>query len=190
MRPKWTRLSLVTSLAATLTWAAFACGGSHRPGTPSLGEAPFTTSATAPSPTLDEPRECGVADLLITIEGQNSAKFQEAAHIVMANTSAVPCTLAGYPSLEFHTPSGPMPTTVTHGEGTVATVTLRPGQVASTMIVWDKYEGDGNSCPPFPTEISIALPNQAEAKTIPWIQGTAGSVCGGKIAASPIEDGA
>jgi hypothetical protein len=187
MRSKWARLSLVTSVAATLTWSAFACGGSQGSGRPSLGEAPFTTSTTAPSPTLDEPRECAVADLLITIEGQNSAKFQEAAYIVMANTSAVPCTLTGYPNLEFHTPTGPMPTTVTHGEGIVATVTLRPGQVASTMIVWDKYEGDGSTCPPFPTEISITLPNQSEAKTIPWIQGTAGSVCGGKIAASPIE---
>jgi hypothetical protein len=36
----------------------------------------------------------------------------------MANTSSVSCTLSGYPKLQFHTAAGPMPTIVTHVEGT------------------------------------------------------------------------
>jgi hypothetical protein len=81
-----------------------------------------------------------------------------------------------------------MPTFVTQVEETVATVTLRPGQVASILIVWDKYEVDDSTCP-LPAEISITLPNQAEAKTIPWLQNNGGSVCGGKIAEWPIAGG-
>jgi Protein of unknown function (DUF4232) len=188
MRQQWVRLSLVTSVAA-LMGSASACHGNEGSNAAGPGGTPSTTaSATAPSSSREEPRECTVADLLVAIEGQNSAKSKEAAYIVMANTSSSPCTLSGYPKLELHTRDGPMPTFVTQVEETVATVTLRPGQVASILIVWDKYEVDDSTCP-LPAEISITLPNQAEAKTIPWLQNNGGSVCGGKIAEWPIAGG-
>jgi hypothetical protein len=125
----------------------------------------------------------------MAVTGANSAKFEEAAVLELTNKSGNACTLTGYPDVQFVGPSGDMPTKATHGAGKVVTVTVAPAQKASVGLLWNKYEGQGSTCPPFPTSIRVSLPGEADGTVIPWVPDISGSVCGGKIAVGPFAAG-
>ncbi len=200
MRSHWARVGTAVALLSGLAWPASACGGDGTASATPSGTAPTPaqvgasgTSSTAipvnsPSaqPSSSRPGPCIADQLTMGVKNPNSAKFQEGGTLVMTNSGAQPCTLAGYLTLQLLGPAGALPTTVTRKPGVVATITLRPGQLASSLLVWNKYEGQGSTCPPFPTSIAVTPPDQVAAKTIPWIPGDSGSVCGGKIEVYPL----
>ncbi|GAA5184433.1 hypothetical protein GCM10023322_25880 [Rugosimonospora acidiphila] len=133
-------------------------------------------------------RPCALEQLTIRLDAGTSAKFEESAPLILTNTSARPCTLAGLPGLRLGGPAGAMPTSVLPQPGATATVLLNPGDKASYRLVWNKYENQGDVCPPFPSSI-IVTPPGAQPQTLPWIAGVDGSVCGGTIKVYPITEG-
>jgi Protein of unknown function (DUF4232) len=68
-------------------------------------------------------------------------------------------------------------------------VTVAPGQKASVGLLWNKYERQGSTCPPFPTSIRVSLPGEADGTPVPWVPDSSGSVCGGKIVVGPFAAG-
>jgi hypothetical protein len=163
------------------------------PPTPSPSAPPLASPSAPPlappsvHPPNAGPRPCATANLSMSIPGSSSAMFEEGGVLVLTNKGATSCTLSGYPDIQFVGASGDLPTTETRQAGTVATVTLRPGASATALLVWNKYEGQGTTCPPFPVAVKVTPPGQGTAARIPWItEDLARSVCGGKITVFPI----
>jgi hypothetical protein len=117
--------------------------------------------------------------LSVSLGAPDSAKFEEDVLLVFTNTGGRPCSLSGFVKLQLRGPSAAMPTTVTPQPGSSAVVILNHGQQASTRLLWNKYEGQGSTCPPFPVSIAVTPPGGQAARTIPWLPGDDGSVCGG-----------
>jgi hypothetical protein len=113
----------------------------------------------------------------------SSAKFQEGTVIELANTGEA-CTVAGYLGLRLFDGSGaPMHTTVQqlHDNTTATPVTLDKGGRAYATLVWNKYEGQGTVCRPYPASIAVSLPGDTATATAPWISGDEGSACQGAL---------
>jgi hypothetical protein len=179
-------------LAAGVLFAAVACAG-RAGSTPTInaGSAstppPPSTSATSgiASGAASGSRggACRTEDLAVRLGQPSSAKFQEGTTIELANTG-VACTVAGYLGLRLLDSSGaPMPTTVQQlpDNATAAPVTLAQGGRAYATLVWNKYEGQGTLCRPYPASIAVSLPGDTAAVTTPWISGDEGSACQGAL---------
>jgi hypothetical protein len=166
--------------------AGIAANGAPVSASPAAGG---SVRSSAPSTNASPPLPCTTAQLAMSVPESTSAKFQEAGNLVLTNRGTAPCTLSGYPTLQLGGPSGPLPTTVSAQAGPITTVNVPPGQSASSMLIWNKYEDQGNTCPPYPTSVTVTPPGQDAGKTIPWVPDIAGSVCGGLIRVSPIVAG-
>ncbi|MDT5023593.1 MAG: hypothetical protein QOE61_19 [Micromonosporaceae bacterium] len=97
--------------------------------------------------------------------------------------SAAPAT-SGYVGLRLLDASGAlMPTTVQqlHDNTTAAPVKLARGVRAYATLVWNKYEGQGTLCRPYPASIAVSLPGETATVIAPWVSGDEGSACQGAL---------
>jgi Protein of unknown function (DUF4232) len=126
---------------------------------------------------------CRTQDMAVRLGMPSSAKFQEGTVIELANTGEA-CMVSGYVGVQLLDESGaPMPTTVQqlHDGTTAAPVTLARGAKAYATLVWNKYEGQGTLCRPYPASIAVSLPGETATVTAPWISGDEGSACQGAL---------
>jgi Protein of unknown function (DUF4232) len=179
-------------IAAGVLFAAAACGGGtgtartdnaglastvrSSPGsaTPGIGLGVASSGSGAGG-------ACRTQDMAVRLGQPSSAKFQEGTTIELANTGE-PCSVAGYLGLRLLDGSGTaMPTTVQqlYDNTTAAPVTLGSGGRAYATLVWNKYEGQGTLCRPYPASIAVSLPGDTATATAPWISGDEGSACQG-----------
>jgi Domain of unknown function (DUF4232) len=126
---------------------------------------------------------CRIQDMVVRLGQPTSAKFQEGTVIELANSGEA-CAVSGYLGLRLLDERGAsMPTTVQklRDSTTAAPVTLvRGGRVYATLV-WNKYQGQGTLCRPYPASIAVSLPGQTSTVTAPWISGDGGSACQGVL---------
>jgi hypothetical protein len=172
-------VAMVTSLILS---AGTGCGAPD--GRP-VGSAPVTSSPSLSS--TSALGACRTEDLSVRLGVPDSAKFEEGTTIELANT-ARPCVLSGYVEARLLDASGaPMPTTVRPLDRSPAQTFVMPaGGRAYASLVWNRYEGAGTLCPPYPISIAVSLPGQAATTVAPWISGDEGSVCQGVLKVSPL----
>jgi hypothetical protein len=156
--------------------------------TPSLSTG--ASSGTSPGAEGGGPGSdaCRTPDMVVRLDRPESAKFQEATVIELANTGDA-CTVSGYLGLRLLDERGaPMPTTVRklNDNATAAPVTLARGARAYATLVWNKYEGQGTVCRPYPASIAVSLPGEKATVTAPWISGDSGSACQGALSVSAL----
>jgi hypothetical protein len=98
------------------------------------------------------------------------------------------CTLSGRPGLAFRHDGQLMDITVVDDPGVPpAVVTLAPGQAAQARLIWNMYEGQGSTCTPRPTTVTVTPPGQSATRTVAWlIDPIEGSVCGGTVRVAAI----
>ena len=131
---------------------------------------------------------CRTADMAVRLGRPSSAKFEEGTVIELANTGQ-PCTVSGYLGLRLLDDHGaPMPTRVDKlQDGTsVRPVMVAGGGRAYATLVWQKYEGQGTTCPPYPAILAVSLPGQAATVTAPWFTGISASACDGALRVSAL----
>jgi hypothetical protein len=174
MRSNWMRLVLAGGLSAGLLATGAAC---NKPA-PQQATLPTHAAPTGPQP-------CAVGDLTFNRGEADSAKFQDSTTIELTNSSAASCTLKGYAGVQLNGPSGPASTVETSHAATAAALTLKPKDTALIQLIWNKYEGQGDTCPPFVTSVTVTLPDGGGSKDIDWYGGVDGSVCGGKMDVYP-----
>ena len=183
----------VGMVAAGVLFSAVACAG-H---TGNAQTANAGSAATTPSPSTSATAgiavgtassgsgggACRTEAVAVRLGQPSSAKFQEGTVIELANTGEA-CTVAGYLGLRLLDGSGaPMPTTVQqlHDDAAAAPVTLARGGRAYATLVWNKYEGQGTLCRPYPASIAVSLAGDTATVTAPWISGDEGSACQGAL---------
>lgn len=159
-----TRLRTVGRTVGLVGTALLAAGCSSHPHPSAAATTPLPTVSASPapsptpsavvtatptaSPTPSGPARCRRAQLSAsTLPGQAGVGHVGQV-LVLTNTSAVTCTLIGYPGLRLLTAAGtPMPTTVLRGSGYLYQdpgphlVTLAPGGTASDGVEWDHIPG-------------------------------------------------
>jgi Protein of unknown function (DUF4232) len=179
-------------VAAGVLFGAVACtdrtGIAHTdsPASASATRSPSTgASSTSPGTADGGPvaGACRTQDMVVRLGLPDSAKFQEGTVIELANTGEA-CAVSGYLGLRLLDERGaPMPTTVQRlrDNTTAAPVTLARGGRAYATLVWNKYQGQGTSCQPYPVSIAVSLPGQTSTVTAPWISGDDGSACQGVL---------
>jgi hypothetical protein len=126
---------------------------------------------------------CRTQDMVVRLGYPTSAKFQEGTVIELANTGEA-CAVSGYVGLRLLDASGAlMPTTVQqlHDNTTAAPVKLARGVRAYATLVWNKYEGQGTLCRPYPASIAVSLPGETATVIAPWVSGDEGSACQGAL---------
>ncbi|GAA0683170.1 hypothetical protein GCM10010193_41250 [Kitasatospora atroaurantiaca] len=100
------------------------------------------------------------------------AAGQRYATLVFTNTSAISCTLTGYPGVSYVAANGVQSGNAAVREnGTVTTVTLQPGGKASAKLHDSNGIGgyDPAQCQLSPAEgLRIYPPNQTAALFLPW----------------------
>ena len=180
-------------VAAGVLFGAVACTGrtgiahTDSPAPASATRSPSTgASPTSPGTADGGPvaGACRTQDMVVRLGQPDSAKFQEGTVIELANTGEA-CVVSGYllglrlldqkgrPDAH-HCPEAARHTTA-------APVTLARGGRAYATLVWNKYQGQGTSCQPYPASIAVSLPGQTSTVTAPWISGDDGSACQGVL---------
>src|SRR5436309_2778301 len=126
MLSRW-MLVLLVPLAA-------GCNG-HKADTISIAPAhnPVTSTASGSS----APPTCGTSDLSVRMGASGGAAGSEYAPVVFTNTSAVACTLAGYPGVSYAAPNDGAQVGAAASRNALhaaMTVTLAPGATASALV--------------------------------------------------------
>ena len=160
--------SSTTSAGATSSSAAApATSGSSSGGSPGGS----TTSSGSPGT-----GRCHTGDLAGSLQPGDSGAGQRHATVVLRNTSDRTCTIRGYGGIGLVTASGaPLPTHQNRVSPAPATVTLRPGGSASSLLHWGAVPGTGDStsgdCQPTPAALQVIPPDETAPLSIPWTQG-------------------
>ena len=89
--------------------------------------------------------------------------------------STVPAIAPDVPHAEY------LPTTVVPDGDPEPAVTLRPQAAAESLLIWNKYEGTGQQCPPLPATLDVSLSGDQHFTTnVTWLnERDGGSVCNG-----------
>ncbi len=174
---------------------ATACGspttGAAGPSSPTTVASPVTTPSSAGTPSSvvsSGGGACRSKDMAVRLGQPSSAKFQEGTVIELANTGDA-CVVSGHLGLTLLDDRGAaMPTTVQPlADGNPAgPVTVARGGRAYATLVWNKYEGQGTLCRPYPASLAVSLPGDATTVTAPWISGDDGSACQGALSVSAL----
>jgi hypothetical protein len=116
------------------------------------------------------------------------------ARVVLTNTSGSPCRTFGYVGMQLLDANGaPLPTNVVRQPGTIAQITLNPGQSASAVSQFSPdVAGQGDSttgtCQPVAQKTELTPPNDTRFIVVP---GPGQSVCErGTINLRPLQPGA
>lgn len=181
----------VTRTGADATAGAGATGAStavpRAPTTTTPGTLPTgparPTSTVAGTRDATRARTCA---LRATLRDPSSAKFQQAVTLVLTNTSTVTCTVSGYVSLTFTRDGRRLPVNTTRHAVPAPRLTLRPGASGTAMLLWLKYEGQGDTCPPFPDTVHVTPPGSRAAAGTAWLPAPEGSICGGRVEVWPL----
>lgn len=181
-------LALGLTAGACAATPSGAAGGTSATGsepTGTFGATPPTpTRTTAGGGTSPRPAGCG---LRASLRGASSAKFQQAVTVVLTNTSARTCAVSGYLAVAFAHGGRRLAITTTHHAGPTPPLTVRPGGRVSAMLLWNKYEGQGATCPPYADTVVITPPGGYAASGVPWLTVPGGSICGGTVEVWPLQ---
>ncbi len=156
---------LLAALIGVLLWLVL------RPsGTPTPTPSPTATASPTPSPTgTPAVAICSTANSKVTLGSPSGEAGHTVVPIVFTNTSSSPCTLEGYPTVEF----------VGDGNGTqigasatqdtttapVTLVTLAPGGGAGSVLT---VTDAGNVCTPVPVDgFRVIPPGSKDAFFVP-----------------------
>jgi hypothetical protein len=102
---------------------------------------------------------------------------QRYATLVLRNTSDGACTIHGYGGVGLVDAGGAaLPThQVRRSDPAPTTVTLQPGDTASSQLHWGAVPGAGDSstgdCQPTPANLRVIPPDETDPLTVPWNQG-------------------
>jgi hypothetical protein len=172
------------SSSPTTTAAPTTTGGSS---SPSSSAAP---PSTAPSTTTAGLSSCAAADLTGAIAGSSGAAGTIETTVALKNTTAKPCTLAGYPGLLLHGPTGAaLPTNVVR-KGSYSftamaptTVTVSPGGSAYFNIGYSDVPVGGETTCASSVSLGITPPNAYDQLMVPATLAACG---GGMLVVSPV----
>jgi Protein of unknown function (DUF4232) len=176
-------LAGATALLTSACGKGQAAAANQSPVTATSPAPSVSASVTASAPASTTPTTCTADELTISIGQPSSAKFQESALLQFRNAGSHPCTLSGRPGLTFAHNGQPMNITIIDDPSVPSTlITLAPGKTAEARLIWNKYEGQGSTCTPRPTTITLTPPGQTTTHTIAWINDPIeGSICGGNV---------
>jgi hypothetical protein len=148
----------------------------------SSSAAPVTSGSTATGATGSTTSggsagRCHTGDLAASLQPGDSGAGQRHATVVLRNTSSRTCTVTGYGGIGLVDASGaPLPTRQNRvSSPAVATVTLRPGGSASSLLHWGAVPGAGDAstgdCQPTPAALQVIPPDETSPLSVPWTQG-------------------
>jgi len=182
------RLATLAVLAGLAASGVAACQSGDTTTSLPPGPTQATPTGSAPAAPAKPGRStCDATDLRFAMIDEGSEKFQQSGKITIRNDGTKPCTLTGYLGIRFMRGDRRLPIDQLQQGAPPAPVTLRPGDTASTRLVWNRYEGTGTSCKPLPTDLALTLPGQKKpTTTVPWLAGIAASVCGTTVTNDPI----
>jgi len=145
---------------------------------------------TKPPTTLET---CRVAHVQVVFAIGQASAGRGYGQFTVRNISAMPCTVAGYPTVVLLDDKGrPLPTTLTHADPTFPRVTnqpvtLAPAALADFNVTWIEYRGLGTcATPPTAASLRITLPGASHSMAIS-ARSTNGMViqaCGGNLSVS------
>lgn len=154
--------------------------------TPTAQPSPTATPASQPTSTVAAVSACRLATLTPAVASTEGAAGTLRWVITLRNSSASPCTVDGYPTLQFHAASGWLSPTMVHGgyadiNGAPQTRTVAPGKSATLTAYWSDATTSAGGCQQF-DQIRISLPGDPTSATL---SGT-GCVSPTKVEVGPI----
>ena len=143
--------------------------------------------AAAPARTASR---CTVPMLLGKLRRPSAGAGQRYARLLLTNVTRRTCSLGGFIGAQLlDARNDSLPTRVVRDTRRRArTVTLAPGQSATTVLHWGAVAGTGDrqtgTCQPAPARIEITPPNATRHLVLPWRNGP---VCQrGRIVVTPL----
>ena len=139
-----------------------------------------TTSSPPASGTDGTPAgvdRCHTSELAGSLVPGSPGAGQRYATLVLRNTGDVACTIHGYGGVGLVDGDGAaLPThQVRRSDPAPTTVTLQPGDTASSELHWGAVPGPGDSssgdCQPTPAALRVIPPDETDPLSVPWTQG-------------------
>lgn len=139
-----------------------------------------SSSATSPSGGTPTPEStasgsrCATADLAGSLVPGEPGAGQRYAQLVLTNTGDETCDIHGYGGAELRAADGePLPTDLVRaGTKPPQTVTLAPGESASSQLHWSVVAGEGDSaagdCQPVAAVLAVIPPDETASLDIAW----------------------
>ena len=120
---------------------------------------------------------CHTSELAGSFVPGSPGAGQRYATLVLRNTGDVACTIHGYGGVGLVDGDGAaLPThQVRRSDPAPTTVTLQPGDTASSQLHWGAVPGPGDSstgdCQPTPATLRVIPPDETDPLSVPWTQG-------------------
>jgi hypothetical protein len=139
---------------------------------------PASTSAGETTAAL--PARCTTSELSGELVEGSPGAGQRYAELVLTNTGGRTCVIFGYGGAQLVAADGTdLPTDLVRDQSTPpATVTLKPGGVAQSLLHWSVVTGTGDNpgaqCQPDPATLAVIPPDETTALDVAW---TLGPVC-------------
>lgn len=143
--------------------------------TPTAQPAPTATptptpTPTQPSPTVASLSPCRLSALTPAVASTEGAAGTQRWVFTLTNPAATPCTVDGYPTLQFHSAGGWLSPTMAHGgyadiNGAPQPRTVAPGKSATLTAYWSDVTTSAGSCQQF-DQVRISLPGDPTTATL------------------------
>jgi hypothetical protein len=141
--------------------------------TPTAQPAPTATptpTPTQPSPTVAALSPCRLSALTPAVASTEGAAGTQRWVFTLTNPAATPCTVDGYPTLQFHSAGGWLSPTMAHGgnahiNGAPHPRTVAPGKSATRTAYWSDVTTSAGSCQQF-DQVRISLPGDPTTATL------------------------
>lgn len=141
--------------------------------TPTAQPAPTATptpTPTQPSPTVAALSPCRLSALTPAVASTEGAAGTQRWVFTLTNPAATPCTVDGYPTLQFHSAGGWLSPTMAHGgyadiNGAPQPRTVAPGKSATLTAYWSDVTTSAGSCQQF-DQVRISLPGDPTTATL------------------------
>jgi hypothetical protein len=129
-----------------------------------------TPTPTQPSPTVAALSPCRLSALTPAVASTEGAAGTQRWVFTLTNPAATPCTVDGYPTLQFHSAGGWLSPTMAHGgyadiNGAPQPRTVAPGKSATLTAYWSDVTTSAGSCQQF-DQVRISLPGDPTTATL------------------------